>query len=101
MNDYTARFLCHEAHVRGVSDTGILELPEWAWLGLETAEVPGILGRLSASSGDFLAVEQSLQGRCTAPLVILYHGVRSGNTILRFLGEYPEDGNYRSLMIGG
>ena len=47
------------------------------------------------------AVEQSLQGRCPAPLVILYPGVRSGNTILRFLGEYPEDGNYRSLMIGG
>jgi len=54
MNDYTARFLCHEAHVRGVSDLGILELPEWAWLGMETAEVPGFLSRLSASSGDFL-----------------------------------------------
>lgn len=47
------------------------------------------------------AVEQSLQGRCPAPLVILYPGVRAGNTVLRFLGEYPEDGNYRSLMVGG
>ena len=43
MNDYTGRFLCHEAHSRGVSDTSILALPEWAWLGIETAEVPGIL----------------------------------------------------------
>ena len=47
------------------------------------------------------AVEQSLQGRCPAPLVILYPGTRTGQTVLRFLGEYPEDGNYRSLMFGG
>jgi hypothetical protein len=47
------------------------------------------------------AVEIKLQGKCPVPLVILYPGVRTGQTVLRFLGEYPEDGNYRSLMIGG
>lgn len=47
------------------------------------------------------AVEQSLQGRCPVPLVILYPGKRSGSTSLKFLGVYPEDGNYRSIHIGG
>lgn len=46
-------------------------------------------------------IEQSLQGRFTVPTVILYPGVRSGRTTLRFLGIYPEDGNYRSIHIGG
>ena len=47
------------------------------------------------------AVEQSLQGRCPVPLVILYPGKRSGSSSLKFLGVYPEDGNYRSIHIGG
>lgn len=46
-------------------------------------------------------IEQSLQGRFTVPTVILYPGVRAGRTTLRFLGIYPEDGNYRSIHIGG
>jgi hypothetical protein len=46
-------------------------------------------------------IEQQLQGRFTVPTVILYPGVRAGRTTLRFLGIYPEDGNYRSTHIGG
>lgn len=46
-------------------------------------------------------IEQKLQGRFTVPTVILYPGVRAGRTTLRFLGIYPEDGNYRSTHIGG
>ena len=46
-------------------------------------------------------IEQSLQGHFTVPTVILYPGVRAGRTTLRFLGIYPEDGNYRSTHIGG
>ncbi len=46
-------------------------------------------------------IEQGLQGRFTVPTVILYPGKRSGRTNLRFLGIYPEDGNYRSTHIGG
>ncbi len=46
-------------------------------------------------------LEQKLQGRFTVPTVILYPGIRAGRTSLRFLGIYPEDGNYRSTHIGG
>ena len=46
-------------------------------------------------------IEQGLQGRFTVPTVILYPGKRSGRTTLSFLGIYPEDGNYRSIHIGG
>jgi len=45
-------------------------------------------------------IEQKLQGRFTVPTVILYPGLRAGRTNLRFLGIYPEDGNYRSTHIG-
>jgi hypothetical protein len=46
-------------------------------------------------------VEQSIQGNCRVPVVILYPGTRTGRAALRFLGVYPEDGNYRSIHIGG
>lgn len=46
-------------------------------------------------------LEQRLQGKFTVPTVFLYPGLRSGKTALRFLGIYPEDGNYRSIHIGG
>jgi hypothetical protein len=46
-------------------------------------------------------IEQKLQGRFTVPTVILYPGIRAGRASLRFLGIYPEDGNYRSTHIGG
>lgn len=37
----------------------------------------------------------------SVPVVITYPGTRSGKTSLKFLGFYPEDGNYRSVHIGG
>jgi hypothetical protein len=46
------------------------------------------------------AIEQKLQGRFSAPTVFLYPGVRTGKSTLKFLGIYPEDGNYRSVHIG-
>jgi len=46
------------------------------------------------------AVEQRLQGRCPAPVVIFYPGNRTGNSTLQFLGIWPDDGNYRSTHIG-
>jgi len=47
------------------------------------------------------AVEQRLQGKVSVPTVILYPGVRCGQTSLSFLGIYPDDGNYRSVHVGG
>jgi len=47
------------------------------------------------------SLEQRLQGKFRVPTIILYPGIRSGRTTLRFLGIYPEDGNYRSTHIGG
>lgn len=44
-------------------------------------------------------IEQRLQGRFPIPTVILYPGLRGGRTTLKFLGIYPEDGNYRSTHI--
>lgn len=47
------------------------------------------------------AVEAQLQGKFHVPTVFLYPGRRTGTTQLRFLGFYPEDGNYRSVHVGG
>lgn len=47
------------------------------------------------------AIESQLQGQFHVPTVFLYPGVRTGKTRLRFLGFYPEDGNYRSVHVGG
>jgi len=47
------------------------------------------------------ALESQLQGKFHAPTIFLYPGVRTGNTRLKFLGFYPEDGNYRSVHVGG
>ena len=47
------------------------------------------------------AIEQKLQGKVHVPTVILYPGTRRGQSNLSFLGIYPEDGNYRSVHIGG
>ncbi len=46
------------------------------------------------------AIEQRLQGKVSTPTVILYPGQRCGQS-LSFLGIYPDDGNYRSVHIGG
>ena len=47
------------------------------------------------------ALESQLQGKFYVPTIFLYPGVRTGKTRLRFLGFYPEDGNYRSVHVGG
>ena len=47
------------------------------------------------------AIESKLQGKFGATTVFLYPGTRTGKTQLKFLGFYPEDGNYRSVHVGG
>jgi hypothetical protein len=47
------------------------------------------------------AIESQLQGRFHVPTVFFYPGERTGKTRLKFLGFYPEDGNYRSVHVGG
>ena len=47
------------------------------------------------------AIEGHLQGEFNVPTVFLYPGVRTGKTRLKFLGFYPDDGNYRSVHVGG
>lgn len=47
------------------------------------------------------SIEANLAGRFTVPTVFLYPGERTGKTRLKFLGFYPEDGNYRSVHVGG
>lgn len=43
----------------------------------------------------FGPVEQKIYGKIDVPIVVLYPGEMSGSA-LKFLGFYPEDGNYRS-----
>lgn len=47
------------------------------------------------------AIERQLQGKFNVPTVFFYPGERTGKTRLKFLGFYPEDGNYRSVHVGG
>ncbi|WP_121969232.1 BREX protein BrxB domain-containing protein [Leptolyngbya sp. BC1307] len=47
------------------------------------------------------SIENQLQGQFRVPTIFLYPGVRTGQTRLKFLGFYPEDGNYRSVHVGG
>lgn len=47
------------------------------------------------------AIENQLYGKFKVPTVFLYPGARSGDTRLSFLGFYPDDGNYRSVHVGG
>jgi hypothetical protein len=47
------------------------------------------------------AIESQLQGQFSVPTVFLYPGSRTGKTSLKFLGFYPDDGNYRSVHVGG
>ena len=46
-------------------------------------------------------IEGKLLGKFSVPTVFLYPGVRTGKTRLKFLGFYPDDGNYRSVHVGG
>lgn len=43
----------------------------------------------------FGPIEQKVYGKIEVPLIIMYPGEMSGSA-LKFLGFYPEDGNYRS-----
>ncbi len=47
------------------------------------------------------SIEGQLQGKFSVPTVFFYPGTRTGETRLKFLGFYPEDGNYRSVHVGG
>ncbi len=47
------------------------------------------------------ALESQLHGKFHVPTIFLYPGIRTGKTRLKFLGFYPEDGNYRSVHVGG
>lgn len=47
------------------------------------------------------AIEGQLHGKFSVPTIFLYPGTRTGKTKLKFLGFYPEDGNYRSVHVGG
>jgi hypothetical protein len=47
------------------------------------------------------SIESQLQGKFHVPTVFFYPGIRTGKTRLKFLGFYPEDGNYRSEHVGG
>lgn len=47
------------------------------------------------------SIESQLQGKFSVPTVFFYPGTRTGKTQLKFLGFYPEDGNYRSVHVGG
>lgn len=47
------------------------------------------------------AIESQLYGSFQTPTIFFYPGERTGKTRLRFLGFYPEDGNYRSVHVGG
>jgi hypothetical protein len=47
------------------------------------------------------SIESKLQGKFNIPSVFLYPGERTGKTQLKFLRFYPEDGNYRSVHVGG
>ena len=46
------------------------------------------------------AIEGQLYGRFHVPTIFLYPGERTGKTKLKFLGFYPDDGNYRSNHVG-
>lgn len=47
------------------------------------------------------SLESQLYGKFRAPTIILYPGERTGKSRLKFMGFYPEDGNYRSVHVGG
>ncbi|MCL4264724.1 MAG: DUF1788 domain-containing protein [Anaerolineae bacterium] len=47
------------------------------------------------------AIESQLYGKFNVPTIILYPGERVGKSGLKFLGFYPQDGNYRSVHVGG
>jgi hypothetical protein len=47
------------------------------------------------------AIEAQLYGKFYVPTIFFYPGQRTGKSRLKFLGFYPDDGNYRSNHVGG
>lgn len=47
------------------------------------------------------AIESLLYGSFHVPTILFYPGERTGKSRLKFLGFYPDDGNYRSVHVGG
>ena len=48
----------------------------------------------------FGTIEGQLYGHFHVPTIVLYPGLSTGKSALKFLGFYPEDGNYRSVHVG-
>jgi len=84
--------------------------------GVLQNKLESVLGKLETDSRNILlvtdiealhpymrigAIESQLQGKFKIPTIFLYPGTRTGKTRLKFLGFYPEDGNYRSVHVGG
>ena len=46
-------------------------------------------------------IENKLHDNIKNPIVFLYPGIRTGQYGLKFLGFHSEDGNYRSVLLGG
>lgn len=46
-------------------------------------------------------IENELHDNVKVPIVIFYPGTRTGQYGLKFLGFHSEDGNYRSVLLGG
>jgi hypothetical protein len=86
------------------SENGILKQLENALQPLEGNKNAMLLVTDLEALHPFLrigAIESQLQGKFHVPTVFLYPGIRTGKTRLKFLGFYPEDGNYRSVHVGG
>jgi hypothetical protein len=87
-----------------VANNGLLKRLEDALQALEGKQHALLLVTDLEALHPFLrigAIESQLQGKFQVPTIFLYPGVRTGKTRLKFLGFYPEDGNYRSVHVGG
>jgi hypothetical protein len=85
-------------------DNGLLKRLEGALLPLKGQQNALLLVTDLEALHPFMrigAIESQLQGKFHVPTIFLYPGVRTGKTRLKFLGFYPEDGNYRSVHVGG
>jgi hypothetical protein len=86
------------------ADHGIRKVIEEKLLSLEGVERALLLVSDLEALHPYLRVgtiEGQLQGKFNTPTVFLYPGIRTGQSQLKFLGFYPEDGNYRSIHVGG
>lgn len=86
------------------AENGLLKRLEAALQPLEGQQNALLLATDLEALHPFLrigAIESQLQGKFHVPTIFLYPGVRAGKTLLKFLGFYPADGNYRSVHVGG